>query len=71
MNEAIRDVMQDLAAKSDRDIIHDLQMTIEDLKVKNTAQSVTTDEAGDLTDCEPLEAVYSTDSLTTFRWSTT
>ena len=34
-------------------------------------KSVTTGKAGGLTDCEPLKAVYSTDSLTTFRWSTT
>jgi len=34
-------------------------------------ESVTTGKAGGLTDCEPLKAVYSTDSLTTFRWSTT
>ena len=37
----------------------------------NENKSVTTGKAGGLTDCEPLKAVYSTDSLTTFRWSTT
>ena len=35
-----------------------------------TVQSVTTGKAGGLKDCEPLKAVCSTDSLTTFRWST-
>jgi O-phosphoseryl-tRNA(Cys) synthetase len=33
-------------------------------------KSVTTGKAGGLKDCEPLKAVYSTDSLTTIRWST-
>jgi hypothetical protein len=33
-------------------------------------ESVTTGKAGGLKDCEPLKAVYSTDSLTTIRWST-
>jgi hypothetical protein len=33
-------------------------------------ESVTTGKAGCLKDCEPLKAVYSTDSLTTIRWST-
>ena len=37
----------------------------------NENKSVTTGKAGGLTECEPLKAVYSTDSLTTFRWSTT
>ena len=40
-------------------------------EIKAAIQSVTTGKAGGLTDCEPLKAVYSTDSLTTFRWSTT
>ncbi|WP_319588785.1 tyrosine-protein phosphatase [uncultured Desulfobulbus sp.] len=35
-----------------------------------TYKSVTTGKAGGLKDCEPLKAVYSTDSLTTIRWST-
>ena len=35
-----------------------------------TTKSVTTGKAGGLKDCEPLKAVYSTDSLTTIRWST-
>ena len=41
------------------------------LSIEQAGKSVTTGKAGGLTDCEPLKAVYSTDSLTTFRWSTT
>ncbi|WP_319585206.1 hypothetical protein [uncultured Desulfobulbus sp.] len=40
------------------------------ISLNNAKKSVTTGKAGGLKDCEPLKAVYSTDSLTTIRWST-
>ena len=48
--------------------VHPTKMAAE--TQRDDQKSVTTGKAGGLTDCEPLKAVYSTDSLTTFRWST-
>jgi hypothetical protein len=52
------------------DIYKNLKETLNNYKKYSLFKSVTTGKAGGLTDCEPLKAVYSTDSLTTFRWST-